>query len=112
MAPFQYYIKMTEEEDNKMARLWNKDADGILIFVSLYINHIHIVDRFILCRTRRIGHRLDSRPKAKFTRYLGILPRKHLIYQLLADPNVSRASILSSPPPFSPSKSAMSGSSV
>jgi Family of unknown function (DUF6535) len=31
------YIKMTEEADNKMADRWQKDADGILIFVSLYI---------------------------------------------------------------------------
>ena len=28
------YIKMTEEEDEKMAHRWQKDADGILIFVS------------------------------------------------------------------------------
>jgi hypothetical protein len=28
------YSKMAEEEDNKMADHWQKDADGILIFVS------------------------------------------------------------------------------
>jgi hypothetical protein len=28
------YIKMTEEEDEKMTHRWQKDADGILIFVS------------------------------------------------------------------------------
>jgi hypothetical protein len=28
------YNKMTEEEDNKMTDRWQKDADGILIFVS------------------------------------------------------------------------------
>jgi hypothetical protein len=80
------YIKMTEEEDNKMAHRWQKDADGILIFVSRYISlqarmhqlTNHIVDRFILCLTRCIAHRLDSRPKAKFTGYLRLLPRKHL----------------------------------
>jgi hypothetical protein len=33
---FNMYIKMTEEADNKMADRWQKDADGILIFVSLY----------------------------------------------------------------------------
>jgi hypothetical protein len=32
------YIKMTEGEDNKMADRWQKDADGILIFVSPYIS--------------------------------------------------------------------------
>jgi hypothetical protein len=32
------YIKMTEGEDEKMTHRWQKDADGILIFVSPYIN--------------------------------------------------------------------------
>jgi hypothetical protein len=32
------YIKMTEEEDSKVAHRWQKDADGILIFVSSYIS--------------------------------------------------------------------------
>jgi hypothetical protein len=31
------YLKMAEDEDNKMADRWQKDADGILIFVSAYI---------------------------------------------------------------------------
>jgi hypothetical protein len=34
---FNMYVKMTEEEDKTMAHRWQKDADGILIFVSLYI---------------------------------------------------------------------------
>jgi Family of unknown function (DUF6535) len=33
---FNMYNKMAEEEDNKMADRWQKDADGILIFVSAY----------------------------------------------------------------------------
>jgi hypothetical protein len=38
------YIKMTEEEDNKMADRWQKDADAILIFVSTHINfHIALL---------------------------------------------------------------------
>jgi hypothetical protein len=28
------YVKMAEEEDNKVAERWKADADGILIFVS------------------------------------------------------------------------------
>jgi hypothetical protein len=28
------YVKMAEQEDNKLADRWQKDADGILIFVS------------------------------------------------------------------------------
>jgi hypothetical protein len=31
---FTMYVKMAEEEDNKMTERWQKDADGILIFVS------------------------------------------------------------------------------
>jgi hypothetical protein len=34
---FHMYVNMTEGEDDKMANRWQKDADGILIFVSLYI---------------------------------------------------------------------------
>jgi hypothetical protein len=36
-ALFHMYVKISEEEDNKMVDRWQKDADGILIFVSLYI---------------------------------------------------------------------------
>jgi len=28
------YLKMAEAEDNKMTERWQKDAEGILIFVS------------------------------------------------------------------------------
>ena len=31
---FSIYSKVVEEEDNKMVESWQKDADGILIFVS------------------------------------------------------------------------------
>ena len=57
-APFfSLYSKIAEDEDNKMVELWQKDADGILIFVSpcvgnqtvLYINW-NTIDWFILRR--------------------------------------------------------------
>ena len=32
------YVKMAEQEDDKMADRWQKDADGILIFVSSHTN--------------------------------------------------------------------------
>ena len=35
---FNMYVKMAEEEDDKMADLWQKDAKTILIFVSSPIN--------------------------------------------------------------------------
>jgi hypothetical protein len=34
---FNMYNKMREEEDNKISERWQKDADGILIFVSSHI---------------------------------------------------------------------------
>jgi hypothetical protein len=34
---FSMYTKAAEEEDNKMVERWQKDADGILIFVSSYL---------------------------------------------------------------------------
>jgi hypothetical protein len=34
---FAMYQKKTEDEDSKMTDRWQKDADGILIFVSPYL---------------------------------------------------------------------------
>jgi hypothetical protein len=31
------YVKMSEEEDNRMADRWQKDAEGILFFVRLHL---------------------------------------------------------------------------
>jgi Family of unknown function (DUF6535) len=39
---FSIYSKTAEEEDKKMVDRWQKDADGILIFVSSRVG-IHIV---------------------------------------------------------------------
>jgi hypothetical protein len=39
---FSIYSKAAEDEDNKMVERWQKDADGILIFVSSSVG-IHIV---------------------------------------------------------------------
>ena len=38
---FSIYSKAADDEDNKMAERWQKDADGILIFVSHRVS-IHI----------------------------------------------------------------------
>jgi hypothetical protein len=80
------YVKMAEEEDNKMAGRWQKDADGILIFVSPHISfhalsaltNVNIVDWFILCCRRGIGCSVDPGSEAKFTGYHCILSCKHL----------------------------------
>ncbi|KAH9972272.1 hypothetical protein BGW80DRAFT_1227651 [Lactifluus volemus] len=91
------YIKMTEEEDNKMAHRWQKDADGILIFTGLFSAALSALLTVSI---------QDLKPNSQDTSAFYLAN----IYQLLADPNVSRASILASPvqpPPFSPSKSAI-----
>src|SRR5882757_2164858 len=58
---FSIYCKAAEEEDTKMVDRWQKDADGLLIFVSpdvgiLAVRCINLnwntIDRFILCRSR------------------------------------------------------------
>jgi hypothetical protein len=36
---FNMYVKMAEEEDKIMTDRWQKDADGILIFVSTHRSH-------------------------------------------------------------------------
>jgi len=48
---FSIYSKAAEDEDNKMVERWQKDADGILIFVSfrvfmriyIYVEHDRLV---------------------------------------------------------------------
>ena len=34
---FSMYLEMAEEEDRKMAESWKADAEGILVFVRLYL---------------------------------------------------------------------------
>ncbi|KAF8484503.1 hypothetical protein DFH94DRAFT_235514 [Russula ochroleuca] len=87
---FSIYTKAAEEEDNKMVERWQKDADGILIFTGLFSAAVAV----LLAVTVQ-----DLRPNSQDTSafYLGN------IYQVLADPNITRASNPSpaKPPPFS-----------
>ncbi|KAH9972320.1 hypothetical protein BGW80DRAFT_383115 [Lactifluus volemus] len=94
---FNMYIKITEEEDNRMADRWQKDADGILIFTGLFSAALATLLTVSI---------QDLKPNSQDTSNFYLAN----IYQLLADPNVSRASILATPaqlPPFSPPKSAV-----
>jgi hypothetical protein len=84
------YSKIAEEEDNKMTERWQKDADGILIFVSprvciyYYTLNWSAVGRFILCRRRYATFRDDLGPEAESpasasaSGELGILSQEHL----------------------------------
>ncbi|KAH9971836.1 hypothetical protein BGW80DRAFT_1228060 [Lactifluus volemus] len=91
------YVKMAEEEDKTMAERWKTDADGILIFTGLFSAAVAALTAVSI---------QDLRPNSQDTVvfYLGN------IYQLLADPNITRTSILATPlqpPPFSPPKYAI-----
>ena len=69
---FSIYSKAAEEEDKKMVEQWQKDAEGILIFVSprfsirpfLHVNW-NTTDRSILCRSRRPPCCYRPGPKTK-----------------------------------------------
>ncbi|KAH9962491.1 hypothetical protein BGW80DRAFT_511664 [Lactifluus volemus] len=94
---FNMYVKMAEEEDNKMTDRWQKDADGVLIFAGLFSAAVAALAAVSI---------QDLRPNSQDTSAFYL---KNIL-QLLADPNVSRASILATsiePPPFSPPTSAI-----
>ncbi|KAI0247165.1 hypothetical protein BJV78DRAFT_1285746 [Lactifluus subvellereus] len=94
---FNMYVKMAEEEDNKSADRWQKDADSILLFTGLFSASVAALVA-VSIQDLRPG------PQDNSEFYL------ENIYRLLADPNVSRASILAAPvkpPPFSPPKYAI-----
>jgi hypothetical protein len=48
------YLEMAEEEDKKMAESWKADAEGILVFVRLYL----LVPYFTLFVSRRLVYSL------------------------------------------------------
>jgi len=79
------YSTMTEDDDNKMVKRLQKDANGILIFVSPMIVGMPLSEqlenskvRFILCRSRGVGYPVYSRPHTKPPGRLRILPQEHL----------------------------------
>jgi len=79
------YSEIAEREDNKMAKQWQKDSEGILIYVSPHvviprfslINWV-ITDRFpFYCRCCAACH-VRSGPEVKLSGHFRILPREHL----------------------------------
>ena len=82
---FSMYFKLAEEEDKKSTENWTGDADGILVFVSRYCTSatstqidLEPEDWFILRHSRSIRCGIRPGSQAKFSRHLGVLPRKHL----------------------------------
>jgi hypothetical protein len=82
---FSMYSEIAEEEDDQMAKRWQKDADALLIFVSrslqIYaVAHINwnTLDGFILRCCRSTAFSVSSGHEAKLTRYIGLLSRIYL----------------------------------
>ena len=84
---FTMYSKIAEEEDDKMVERWQKDAEGIIIFVrsdfcfqtsNTCLPKGHHIDWFILCGRCYTGDGLDAGPQAKLTRYFCVLSRENV----------------------------------
>jgi hypothetical protein len=89
---FSMYSKAAEDEDDKMTDRWQKDAEGIIFFVSLhrvfielsfFVHNIMITiwettDRPILCCRCRAARRNSPIPDPQQSGCLCILPRKYL----------------------------------
>lgn len=64
------YTEMAGEDDNKMAERWQKDADGILVFVSpnsgphIFPTSSLVIDRSIFCRRCGINCNINPGPPA------------------------------------------------
>ena len=82
---FSIYTEATKKVDDEMVERWQKDADGILIFVSHCVG-IHVVlcinsnaiDRFIFCFRCCAPCYNRPGPEAKQPGHFCILSREHL----------------------------------
>ena len=82
---FSLYSEIATEEDDKKIERWQKDADGILVFVSYYVGiltaiciHSDNIDWFILCFCRCAAGGDHPRHKTKPPGHLRLLSREHL----------------------------------
>jgi hypothetical protein len=78
------YLDMATEEDKKIVENWKADADGILIFVRLYLliscswADSMVIDWSIFGCCRILDLSVDSGYSREPTGYLQFLPRKYL----------------------------------
>jgi len=105
------YSKIAELEDDKLAERYEKEADGILIFVSPRVNvHLGWASQLtsiqsglfsaVIATTLSVSFQ-DLRPNPQETSAFYL----RLIYQLLANPDISQLqapTTLATPPAFSP----------
>jgi len=115
---FSMYSNIAEEEDNKLAERWQKDADEILIFVRpssctilralTHINYYQTGFFTVAVAVLLTSSTQDLRPNPQDTSAFYLAN----IYQILADPNTtvpptSVPSAVAIPPPFSPPRYAV-----
>ncbi|KAH9989380.1 hypothetical protein BJV74DRAFT_454579 [Russula compacta] len=86
---FTMYSKIAEEKDKEMVEQWQQDAKGIIIFNGLFSA---VVAALVAVSVQ------DLRPNSQDTSAFYL----EKMYQLQADPNVSRSSTVAQPPAFSP----------
>lgn len=82
---FSMYSRVTADEDNNVARRWQKDSQGIMLFVSpceclqtTQRVNLKTTDWFILCHRRGIACSNDPGPQAKPSGHHRILSPEHL----------------------------------
>ncbi|KAH9035162.1 hypothetical protein EDB83DRAFT_2525112 [Lactarius deliciosus] len=90
---------MATEENKKMVDGWKADADGILIFTSIFSQ--------FLCSCRIVDLSVHSGHSTEPTGHFQFIPHQYL--SILADPASNiLTSLPASPPPFSPPNYAVS----
>jgi hypothetical protein len=82
---FSMYSKLSKEEDDALVDRWQKDADGILIFVSPSVDihtnahtNYNILDWSVLCCGRYIAFPVSRGSQAEFSRYFHILSWQYI----------------------------------
>ena len=81
---FSMYLRIGEEEDNKMVGRWQKDAEENFLFVSLVSLFMQIhqelvsIDGFIFCRSCYATFGDGPGPQVELSGYLIILPSQHV----------------------------------
>ncbi len=81
---FSMYLEMATEEDKKKVEDWKADADGILIFVRLYLLIPCLmltplaIDRFILRCRCVVDLSVHPGHSAELTRHFQLLSRKYI----------------------------------
>jgi hypothetical protein len=79
------YSKISKEEDDELVDRWQKDADGIIIFVSPFVDiytnahtNQNILDWSVLCCGGYITLPVSPGSEAQFSRYFCVLSWQYI----------------------------------